>query len=126
MAGKALEIHAALEELKSLIAWYLERSESRPPNFVAEVDRALALVIQAPDRWPKGQDATRRFVLRRFHVALIYREKENAIQLLAVAHGQRRPLEKATLDHAADYGLSCFSIAAVISFESGVTAGSNR
>jgi hypothetical protein len=39
MSGKPIEIHAAaLEELKSAIAWYLERSEPAATNFVAEVD----------------------------------------------------------------------------------------
>jgi plasmid stabilization system protein ParE len=92
MAVKPLEIHAAaLEELKSAIAWYLDRSEPAATNFVAAVDRALELIVQSPDRWPKGQHATRRFVLQRFPFALIYREKENVIELLAVAHGHRRP-----------------------------------
>jgi plasmid stabilization system protein ParE len=92
MAVKPLEIHAAaLEELKSAIGWYLERSEPAASNFVAEVDRALESVIQSPDRWPKGQHATRKFVLQRFPFAPIYREKENVIELLAVAHGHRRP-----------------------------------
>ena len=92
MSGKPLEIHAAaLEELKSAIAWYLERSEPAATSFVAEVDRALEMVVQSPDRWPKGQHSTRRYVLQRFPFALIYREKENVIELLAVAHGHRRP-----------------------------------
>jgi hypothetical protein len=39
MTAKALEIHAAaLEEFKSAIAWYLERSESAATNFVDAID----------------------------------------------------------------------------------------
>jgi toxin ParE1/3/4 len=92
MAVKQLQIHpAALEELKSAVAWYLERNETAAINFTAEVDRALDLVVQSPDRWPRGEHATHRFVLVRFPFALIYREKENAVEILAVAHGHRRP-----------------------------------
>jgi len=92
MAAKPLKIHpAALEEVKSAVAWYLERNETAAINFTAEVDRALDLVVQAPDRWPRGVYATHRFVLVRFPFALIYREKENDMEILAVAHGHRRP-----------------------------------
>lgn len=67
MAGKRLEIHpAALAELKSAVEWYLERSEPAAADFVAAVDRAIELVIESPKRWPEGEHATRRFVLRRF------------------------------------------------------------
>jgi len=92
MAGKPLEIHAAaLEEMKSAVAWYLDRSEPAATNFVAAVDQALELVLQSPNRWPRGPHATGKFVLQRFPFALIYREKEDVIQLVAVAHGHRRP-----------------------------------
>jgi plasmid stabilization system protein ParE len=77
MAAKLLQIHpAALEELKSAVSWYLERSETAAAKFVVELDRALDLVMQSPDRWPSGEYSTRKFVLTRFPFALICREKE--------------------------------------------------
>jgi toxin ParE1/3/4 len=92
MAGKSLEIHpAALEEFETAVAWYLERSETAAAKFVAEVDRAIELVVESPGRWPRGEHATRRFVLRRFPFVIVYREKETVVQVLAVAHGHRRP-----------------------------------
>jgi toxin ParE1/3/4 len=92
VAAKPLEIHpAALEEFKSALTWYLERSESSAGRFVAEVDRAIDFVIKSPGRWPSGEHATRKFVLQRFPFAIIYREKETVVQVLAVAHGHRRP-----------------------------------
>src|SRR5580692_7547330 len=55
MARKRIEIHpAALEELKSAAEWYLQRSEPAAEEFVAEVDRAVALVVESPRRWPIG------------------------------------------------------------------------
>ncbi|HXM21523.1 MAG TPA: type II toxin-antitoxin system RelE/ParE family toxin [Terriglobales bacterium] len=66
MAGKRIEIHpAALAELKSAVEWYLERSEPAAREFVAEVDRAIDLVMESPRRWPAGEHDTRRFVLQR-------------------------------------------------------------
>jgi len=92
MPGKRIEIHpAALAELKSAVEWYLERSEPAADEFVAEVDRAIALVIESPRRWPIGEYNTRRFVLQRFPFAIVYREKGSGLQILAFAHGHRRP-----------------------------------
>jgi plasmid stabilization system protein ParE len=92
MAGKPLDVHpAASQELESAVAWYFERSEPAATNFVFELDRAIDLILSAPNRWPLGEHATRKFVLQRFPYALIYRERETDIQLLAVAHGNRRP-----------------------------------
>ena len=73
------------------MVWYLERSETSATKFVAELDQALALVTESPARWPRGEYATRKFVLRRFPFAVIYREKETVVQVLAIAHGHRRP-----------------------------------
>ncbi len=92
MAAKRFEIHPeALEEFKSSLLWYLERSETAAANFVAEMDRAVELVVQSPGRWPRGDHGTRKFVLQRFPFAVIYRETETAIQVVAIAHGHRRP-----------------------------------
>lgn len=92
MAAKILQFHpAALAEFKEALAWYLERSETAAVNFVAELDRAIDLVTKSPRRWPVGERATRKFVLNRFPFAVIYREKRASIQVLAIAHGHRRP-----------------------------------
>jgi toxin ParE1/3/4 len=92
MAVKPPELHPeALEEWKSAAAWYLERNETAAVNFVAEVDQAVDLIAASPQRWPKGLRGTRKFVLQRFPFAIVYREKEDVVQVLAVAHGHRRP-----------------------------------
>jgi toxin ParE1/3/4 len=92
MVAKPLEIHpGALEEMKSTVGWYLERSEPAAHEFVEEVDRAIALILESPGRWPTADHGTRRLVLRRFPFAIHYREKESGVQILAVAHGHRHP-----------------------------------
>jgi plasmid stabilization system protein ParE len=92
MAAKALEIHpSALEELKLALSWYLERNETAGVKFGAELDRAMNLLISAPQRWPLAEHGSRKFVLRRFPFAVFYREQQAAIQVLAIAHGHRRP-----------------------------------
>ena len=92
MAGKSLDIHpSALAELKSSISWYLEQSEITADKFVAEVDRAIDLVLASPRRWPMGDMNTRKFVLQRFPYAVIYREKDLVVIIFAIAHGHRQP-----------------------------------
>jgi len=92
MAAKPIEIHTdALAELKSALRWYLDRSESAADGFVAEIDRAIELITATPARWPTGELGTRKFVLSRFPYVVIYREKLMIVQILAIAHGHRRP-----------------------------------
>jgi toxin ParE1/3/4 len=92
MAAKPLEIHpSALSDLKSALGWYLDRSETVAAKFADEVDRAVGLVIESPARWPAGEHGTRKFVLSRFPFAIVYREKQTAIHILAIAHGHRNP-----------------------------------
>jgi plasmid stabilization system protein ParE len=92
MAVKPVEIHpAALAELKAAVVWYRKRSPAASANFVAELDRALELVVASPGRWPSSERGTRKFVLHRFPFAIVYREKEAVVQVLAIAHGHRRP-----------------------------------
>jgi len=92
MAAKPLELHPeALAEWKAAVTWYLERNETAAGNFVAELDQAIDLIAASPQRWPKGLHRTRKFVLQRFPFAIIYRERETDVQVLAIAHGHRRP-----------------------------------
>lgn len=92
MANKRLEIHPqALAELRAAVSWYLDRSESAAFKFVSEIDRGVSLVLEFPSRWPAGVRGTRRFIVKRFPFAIIYRELQDSIEIVAVAHGRMRP-----------------------------------
>jgi predicted RNase H-like HicB family nuclease len=92
MAAKPLEFHpAAFEEFEAAVTWYLERSQIVAARFVAEVDRAIGLVVSSPERWPSGEYATRKFVLRRFPFVVVYRERKRLFRCwrsLTVAGGR--------------------------------------
>jgi toxin ParE1/3/4 len=90
---KAATFHdEASAEYDAAFDWYLERSPEAALKFDAEVDRALAQIIQAPRRWAVGPHSTRRFLLRQFPFTLIYRERSSGdIQIVAVAHTSRKP-----------------------------------
>jgi toxin ParE1/3/4 len=82
----------ATSEYEAAFDWYLSRSPDAALRFDAEVDRALAQIIHAPQRWAAGPHSTRRFLLRQFPFTLIYRERSSGdIQVLAVAHTSRKP-----------------------------------
>jgi toxin ParE1/3/4 len=88
MGAKPLEIHpVALADFKAAVVWYVDKSESAAVNFVAEIDNAIKLITASPQRWPAAERGTRRFVLRRYPYAVIYRERDSDIQVLAIAHG---------------------------------------
>lgn len=92
MGNKAVEFHEeASEEYESAFDWYLERNETVAWHFAVEVDLAIEAISEAPQRWPEGIYGTRKLLLRRFPFVVIYRELPSVIQILAVAHGSRKP-----------------------------------
>jgi len=100
MASKDVEFHeAAALEYEAAFQWYFERNPKAASRFAADLDRAIALISEAPQRWSAGILGTRRFFLQRFPFAVVYRELPSVIQVLAVAHGHRRPgyLERTAL-----------------------------
>jgi plasmid stabilization system protein ParE len=60
-------------------------------RFVTELERALLHIAEAPERWPVVESGRRRFVLRRFPFSIVYRVQSGQVEVLAVAHGRRRP-----------------------------------
>jgi toxin ParE1/3/4 len=92
MANKKVEFHeAASLELEAAFDWYLDRSESAAARFLADLNNAVATIAEAPHRWPEGNHGTRKFLLRRFPFAIVYRDFPSSVQVVAVAHGHRRP-----------------------------------
>ena len=82
---------AAVEEALAAATWYAERSDSAAVGFLNELDRAVEHIAEAPERWPIYVEGTRRFLLGRFPFSIVYRILGETIQVVAVAHGHRRP-----------------------------------
>lgn len=92
MPKHSLEFHPeAVTEAREAAQWYRLRSESAADAFIAEIDFALGQIDEGPDRWPKYVQGTRRYLLHRFPFYLVYRQKGSNIQIVAVAHGHRKP-----------------------------------
>jgi plasmid stabilization system protein ParE len=92
MPAADLEIHPeALLEADAALAWYLERSRGAAEHFLADVDRAIELILEAPYRWPPYLHGARRYVLYKFPYSVIYRVSGDLVRVYAIAHAKRRP-----------------------------------
>ena len=81
----------ASEEAEEARRWYRERSESAEAAFLKELDHAIEVVVNAPERWPRYISGTRRYVFATFPYSLVYFRELEVIHVVAVAHGKRRP-----------------------------------
>jgi toxin ParE1/3/4 len=92
MSAKRVEYHeGATEDVKRAVAWYRKRSPKAALDFIEELHRAADTIREGAERWPIGNNNTRRFLLWRFPFAIIYSEQESVVTVWAVAHGSRRP-----------------------------------
>ena len=89
---RPVEVHPeAILEAQAAYRWYRNRSDAAAEAFLSELDRAIELISQSPIRWPIYLHGTRYFLLRRFPFAVVYRELGETLQIVAIAHGRRRP-----------------------------------
>jgi plasmid stabilization system protein ParE len=92
MSGIPVGLHPeAVEEAEAAIIWYANRSKRAAQRFVGELEAAIAAITESPDRWPEFDCGTRRVILRCFPYLVIYRVQPDRVEILAVAHGRRRP-----------------------------------
>jgi toxin ParE1/3/4 len=90
--AKPIEFHEeAAAEYAAALDWYFERSPFVAERFVAEVSAAVLTIAQAPERRPESGSGVRHLSLHRFPYAVFYREALFSIQVVAIAHGRRRP-----------------------------------
>jgi plasmid stabilization system protein ParE len=73
------------------LQWYDEREPELGVAFTEEIARALRLIRQAPDRWPRYGTRHRRILVRRFPYWVVYLPTDTRIWIVAVAHTSRRP-----------------------------------
>lgn len=59
--------------------------------FQAELERAGEAIRRSPFLWTNYLFGTRRYLLKRFPYLLVYRVVDERIEIIAVAHGRRRP-----------------------------------
>jgi plasmid stabilization system protein ParE len=82
---------AAVREAEAAIEWYQQRSERAAERFVQELTEMIRRIEREPDRFPIFHFGTRRAALRRFPYLLVFHETATRVEIIAVAHGRRRP-----------------------------------
>jgi plasmid stabilization system protein ParE len=92
MDHQAIELHPeAIAEARDAREWYAERSSVAADAFMAELDAAIDRICESPDRWPTYLHGTRRYLMKRFPYLVVYRVINDKPQVIAVAHGKRKP-----------------------------------
>jgi toxin ParE1/3/4 len=92
MIPPEIDVHpAAVKEARGAYRWYLRRSAAAANRFQTALEAALEQIAQTPDRWPIYLHGTRFRLLRRFPFIVVYRRVVDRLQVVAVAHGGRRP-----------------------------------
>jgi plasmid stabilization system protein ParE len=79
------------EEIEEQRRWYRKRSVRAEESFLRELDHAVEIVLDKPDRWPLHLEGTRRYVFPRFPFSLIYFVEDDVVVVVAVANENRRP-----------------------------------
>ena len=82
---------AAMEEYIASYMWYHEKGSHLAGAFEHEIERAIRLIVEAPERWAIYEEKYRRILVRRFPFSIVYAITKADIFILAVAHGHRRP-----------------------------------
>ncbi|HWP36682.1 MAG TPA: type II toxin-antitoxin system RelE/ParE family toxin [Gemmatimonadales bacterium] len=78
-------------DLDAAFVWYEEQRPGLGSEFLAEVAHTLALIEEAPERYPVLRGSTRRALVRRFPYAVFYIVDPELIAVTAVMHGRRDP-----------------------------------
>lgn len=92
MKQPLLRVHPdAIREVRAARQWYAAHSVQAAEEFIVELRKAVQNVIEAPSRWPMYSSSTHKYRLHRFPYSIIYRKSQTSIQIIAVAHGHRRP-----------------------------------
>jgi plasmid stabilization system protein ParE len=89
---KPVKFHPAAEcELAESVDFYDGRVPGLGHDFFLTVKLAARQIQAAPLRRPLRRDSTRQVKLPRFPYAVVYRDQPERIEIVAVAHGARRP-----------------------------------
>ena len=78
-------------ELLDAIEWYNAEREGLGDQLLLEVQRTFRLVEQGPMRFQRVQGALRRAAVHRFPFSVIFRLRDEAIEILAIIHQSRHP-----------------------------------
>jgi hypothetical protein len=81
----------AADELEEAGLFYESRMAGLGRSFAAEIERTLFLLTQYPSAGAADDSGCRRVPIARFPYSIVYRQQQDIILVVAVAHQRRRP-----------------------------------
>jgi toxin ParE1/3/4 len=78
-------------ELIDAAGFYDKRVPGLGADFLHEVDSAVQAIIKYPRRWLVIDGEFRRYLVKRFPYAIVYRPEKARIRVLAIKHNRREP-----------------------------------
>lgn len=81
----------ARTEFDNAFDWYAERSTKAAIGFADEVNRIINMIAAEPQRHARTYANCRLCRLVRYPYCIIYRDENETILIMAIAHTKRRP-----------------------------------
>lgn len=78
-------------ELIEAARYYEGRVTTLGVQFLVGADRAVAEILEAPDRWRIIEGGVRSYLMPRFPYAIYYRDYPDHLHVLAFKHHSRHP-----------------------------------
>ena len=82
---------AASAELVDAAQFYEGKRAGLGHAFLDSVDKALAMLEEAPLLGPSNEQGARRWLVHRFPYVILYRIESARLHVLAIAHTSRKP-----------------------------------
>lgn len=81
----------AESELIAAARYYEGRVETLGVEFLGDADRAVSMILKAPERWRIIEEDIRSYLMPRFPYAIYYRALADRVHILAFKHHSRHP-----------------------------------
>lgn len=81
----------AESELIEAARYYESQVATLGVQFLNEADRAVAKILETPERWRIIEDGVRSYLMPRFPNAVYYRDFPDRLHILAFKHHRRHP-----------------------------------
>ena len=81
----------AERELIEAAQYYEGRVATLGVQFLSEADRAVAMILKAPERWRIIEAGVRSYSMAHFPYAVYYRNFPDRLHILAFKHHRRHP-----------------------------------
>ncbi len=81
----------AEDELVEAARYYESRVATLGAQFLDEADRAVALILESPERWKIIDENVRSYLIPHFPYSVYYRDFPDRLHILALKHHSRHP-----------------------------------